>query len=460
MKRPRREAVGGEVALMAVITKAMGAFLILVVIMLPHYVLSVSNSKTADQAQERADNASKMANEISDTLKKGRLTDEEIDALLRKIEALKQELATLKDEIAQLKNELNQALAEVDRLKKAKEELEAEVARLKKELEELKRSTRPSTIVVASWANCSGSDFDLYVWSDAKGQPTANEKPIIQPTVTRKVQSAFWPGEAKSSLLRGGFRDYGSIWWRTPESGKKETFLIWVKLLNPVYTAKSKARSCSVDIAATSSRGETVEGGFGTGDKWPYGLVVLERGVDGSLSTKTLDESTRTKLRDEYFASACDGLMCFANIEPSPNSDLAKLKATFVAYVAGKISGKEQISGAVFDQMASGAITVEDGYRWLRPAFVYAPPGVFKSASIDDIAEGKKLLKRKGAAVAVESEYIAALSDGRLHLNQLEGELEKVADTKDLEMKPPEAKPAPIFSPKQLEPDIMNEPPH
>ena len=35
MKRPRREVGGGEVALMAVITKAMGAFLVLVVIMLP-----------------------------------------------------------------------------------------------------------------------------------------------------------------------------------------------------------------------------------------------------------------------------------------------------------------------------------------------------------------------------------------------------------------------------------------
>lgn len=459
MKRPRREAGGGEVALMAVITKAMGAFLILVVIMLPHYVLSVSSSKTADQAQERADSASKSANEIADALKKGRLTDKEIDELLRKIEALKKELKTLKDEIAQLKNELNQALAEVDRLKKAKEELETEVARLRKELEELKRSVRPSTQIVASWADCPGSDFDLYVWSDAKGQAGTGEKSQEQPPVERKSQSTFWPGEAKSTLASGGFRDQGSIWWRMPESADKETIFVWVKLRNPITTPKSKERECRGNVAATSSRGRTVEDLFLARDASPFAAtLILELGTDGSLEPKKPSEKSSQKLFDDLMASPCEALMCFSNGKPTPDVDVDKLKSAFASYISAQLPGHDEVARAVFDQMASGIITIGDGYRLLRPLSMYLPKGT-TSNTPDDIANASKLLKQKAAPPLVEQEYLAALSDGRLAAYSLSILLDKIADAASNQKKP-EVKPAPVFTPRQLEPDIMSEPPH
>ena len=94
MKRPRRSdpSAGSEIAMMAVITKAMGAFLVLVVLLMPYYVVNINIEGLTKNVQEKMD---KVQNQSSETLKnvkealqragKGRLTDREIDELQAQI---------------------------------------------------------------------------------------------------------------------------------------------------------------------------------------------------------------------------------------------------------------------------------------------------------------------------------------------------------------------------------------
>src|SRR4029077_924893 len=84
VKRPRREGGGGEVALMAVITKAMGAFLVLVVIMLPDYVYVVQNGKQGASAQQALADASQEAKQLEQALNAADVTPQGLVAMRQK----------------------------------------------------------------------------------------------------------------------------------------------------------------------------------------------------------------------------------------------------------------------------------------------------------------------------------------------------------------------------------------
>ncbi len=116
MKRPRREGGGGEVALMAVITKAMGAFLVLVVIMLPDYVYVVQNGKQGASAQQALADASQEAKQLEQALNAADVTPQGLVAMRQKLQDLEQKLAAVKDEVASLSGKLGQADAEIGRL--------------------------------------------------------------------------------------------------------------------------------------------------------------------------------------------------------------------------------------------------------------------------------------------------------------------------------------------------------
>ena len=117
MKRPRREGGGGEVALMAVITKAMGAFLVLVVIMLPDYVYVVLHGKSDSAAQQMLDAAAREAKQLELALAGDAATARDFPAMRQTMRDVDQKLAALKDEVASLSHKLGQADAEIGRLR-------------------------------------------------------------------------------------------------------------------------------------------------------------------------------------------------------------------------------------------------------------------------------------------------------------------------------------------------------
>src|SRR5687768_5260413 len=61
MRRARNHATPGDIALMAVITKAMGAFLILMIMLIPYYSSDPGKAPGVDEMRQRLD---KVAQEV------------------------------------------------------------------------------------------------------------------------------------------------------------------------------------------------------------------------------------------------------------------------------------------------------------------------------------------------------------------------------------------------------------
>lgn len=145
MRRRHREIAGGEVAMMAVITKAMGAFLVLMILLLPYYTGDTQSQQTVDETKQRIDEAKAGLDGAVDKLKKGRLTDQEIDDLLKSLMLARDELVEAQNLIAQLRVKIDQMASQINRLEKQNAALQAQVAKLQSEVDALKVSVSTLT---------------------------------------------------------------------------------------------------------------------------------------------------------------------------------------------------------------------------------------------------------------------------------------------------------------------------
>ena len=424
MKRPRRESGGGEVALMAVITKAMGAFLVLVVIMLPHYILVVNSSQSADKAQAAVDQAAANAGEIADRLKKGRLTKQEIDELLRKIDDLKGQLASLNDQIALLRNELNQTLAEVQRLKKTRDELEAEVARLKQELEARKTFEQPTTVAAITGADCPGIVFELYLYSDYV-EPATRKK---QPLPTRQIQGPFWTDERIGGTVAPDIaRASGHIWWKTPDNNAAENLQLWVKLRNPINLVKAEPRKCDVLATLTTKSGQYYQTTLTLSDRDPFRFTQQSKLADGSIAGFDPKKIPWDKLTSDFATSPCEKLLCYVagrgDVFTAPPD---RMKEEFIASI-NTHSEAGEAPAAVFDEMANGTLTVNDAFRWLSVFPVKnSPPR--RADVLTSLSEIYDVVRKKGASYALRSEVFRLVKQDRLSFRTIEESWRELKD--------------------------------
>ena len=137
MRRRHRETGGGEVAMMAVITKAMGAFLVLMIMLLPYYTGDTQSQQTVDDTGHRIDEAKAGLEDAVDRLKKGRLTDAEIDEVLKRLQRAHDELTEAQSLIAQLRIKVDQAASQINRLEQQNAALQAQVAALQNQAAQL-----------------------------------------------------------------------------------------------------------------------------------------------------------------------------------------------------------------------------------------------------------------------------------------------------------------------------------
>lgn len=139
MRRIRRETGTGEIAMMAVITKAMGAFLVIMILLLPYYTGDPEAEQTAAATNKHIDDAKKKAKEVADELRNDLRNGLTVDGdgLLSKIDLIEQELDEARTLVDQLKLKLDQASSQIARLEKEVEPLRARVAELERQLAEL-----------------------------------------------------------------------------------------------------------------------------------------------------------------------------------------------------------------------------------------------------------------------------------------------------------------------------------
>lgn len=137
MGRRRRHTDGGEIALMAVTTKAMGAFLILMIFGFKYYVADMEGAREAEELTERLAETREAVERAADRARRGEYTEEEMAAVLAALLEAEEALAAAEALVAQLKARLDQALSAIRRLEEENARLADENLALRAENERL-----------------------------------------------------------------------------------------------------------------------------------------------------------------------------------------------------------------------------------------------------------------------------------------------------------------------------------
>lgn len=144
MKRPHRSIETFDISLMAVVTKAMGAFLVLMLLLMPYYSSSPLGKDEARDLARKVQDADAKIKGVLDKLGDKDLgkdlvsAREELGSGAQLIEQLKRYVDQLSAQVTRLEEKIVTLSAELDQLKKDKTTLTARVAELEKENADLK----------------------------------------------------------------------------------------------------------------------------------------------------------------------------------------------------------------------------------------------------------------------------------------------------------------------------------
>lgn len=390
MRRIRHESAGGsEIAMMAVITKAMGAFLVLMIVLLPYYTSDPVAQRTADEASEQVDHAKQKVQQAQDKLKKGRLTDDEIDALLAELDEATRQLEDALLNIRQLKIQVDQLSAQVKRLgeelvaqQKEIIVLKAEIARLLAEIELLKRSQKPDSVywntVHLDWRGCTSPVLNLYITSSLRHKNgTANpppdrtsQKPFFE---TDKVLAEV-TGRTGSALSDRSTS--GTITYMVNELKTDELLTVYVKLLNALpdgdmscdLTAIWSARLDGDTKPVTTINGKVT-------DRAPYSLLVrLKSGERGSLAPVVVPASEEDEFQKAIFASPCEKMTCGLDDPGSKEAFAQAIVDRFASRVSSVIAASQQgLFGAGIDPVSRSNTLLRDlGQRYAEKQMSFA----------------------------------------------------------------------------------------
>lgn len=203
LRRGHRNIEVFDISLMAVVTKAMGAFLVLMLILLPYYSSDPNYQASAEELAQKLKDAQARLEELEKSAGK---FAEDPEALKRLLKETRERLKEANDLILQLQRSLDQAWAQVSRLQDRNKELEsifarlqqqisqqqqqiaqqqqqivqqqAQIAALQRQLQQQQlettqlkqqldqsndRNVVDSFAVTLTWQGCDGDDFDLFV---------------------------------------------------------------------------------------------------------------------------------------------------------------------------------------------------------------------------------------------------------------------------------------------------------
>jgi predicted nucleic acid-binding Zn-ribbon protein len=139
MRRPHRSIETFDISLMAVVTKAMGAFLVLMLLLMPYYSSSPLGKDEAQDLARKVQGADAKIKGVLDRLGDKELSKdlmsarEELGSGQQLINQLKRYVDQFSAQVARLEEKIVTLTAELDQLKKDKSTLSARVAELEKE---------------------------------------------------------------------------------------------------------------------------------------------------------------------------------------------------------------------------------------------------------------------------------------------------------------------------------------
>jgi hypothetical protein len=134
MRRPHRSIEVFDISLMAVVTKAMGAFLVLMLLLMPYY-------SSGPIGQQEADDLGKKVDQVQQNIQKAisALSTADAEDLRRRLEEALQQLGEAQKLIAQLQHDNDALNAQVRRLEQDNDTLSQQVAQAQQQVKALQQ---------------------------------------------------------------------------------------------------------------------------------------------------------------------------------------------------------------------------------------------------------------------------------------------------------------------------------
>lgn len=385
---------------MAVMTKAMGAFLILMVFGMKYYIPDFTSEQIAAIVRASLDGVRTQLEASSRKLKSGDYTREDLDRLQQQIDAAVASLAQSQRDVSRLQTRLDQASSQLHRVEDERKRLqtaladaeaqtrrfEAEAAALRAEVERLR--AEDSVALKARIAQLARENAALaarrtavvqlrYSCSDAvivvgvshqqvrelgKPEPVipADDSPGYGPIL--RGPDEIDPGESLDFSPLRGTRELASTWiGRTLRPG--DSLAVYAKYLNAVPAGggqgPSLAESSCVVSSFLSSGGPAVGAPpIRIGPQQPFVFIGLVR-LDGEqLKAVPLDEA-----QQRWFRARLDDAPCRAPIcDPSSAAARTALRGYLAVLYGRRLADKP--AGAPGNEGAAGSLLTDllDGY--------------------------------------------------------------------------------------------------
>lgn len=354
-------------ALMAVMTKAMGAFLVIMIMLLPYYTGDNAAQHTVDQANAEMDKARAGLAAAQDKLKKGRLTDAEIDELYKRLTKAQDALQEAQKLVDRLREKLDQKETQIARLEADNKSLNEQVEGLKQEIEKLRKTQGepPRVMFLATLKDCGLNDIELYVQSDTT-LPDGKRAP--PPSLSS--QDPSFVEDSRSHPPDQLANVEGTAWWIAQlRAAPSETFAVWLKHNDAIAFDRSECR-LNLQIITPDNK----KNGYGAGTVASAGQVRIFMGLlkitskpDRSFEVELTFEQPKEAWRQGTY-TPCEGLLC---LSPNEAKDPKILGERFSTYLSSRfkkslIAQDTDATRELAALIAGEKVTPFEAYRWLQ----------------------------------------------------------------------------------------------
>ncbi len=223
MRRRSREITIFSLSMMDVVTGAMGAFLIVMVVLARYYESDPANRENVEALKAEL------------TQVRDRLRD--IDLAVKGLDG---DSSDVTQALRKASDNLSEAERDAEKLREQLDQAKQEIERQDNTIGEL---IKQRAFAVASFWTCEGVDVDIYVWDTQLAAKDDAPAPFFDPA---KTQGANWTGDKRSDWGSDGYES-----WLTSSSVAGTLHKVYVKLIEPSRVK----RPCRVHTIVTHAAG-------------------------------------------------------------------------------------------------------------------------------------------------------------------------------------------------------------
>lgn len=428
MRRRQREQAGGDVAMMAVITKAMGAFLVIMLLLLPYYTGDNQNEKTIAGAKATMDNAEKAVEEAAELLSKEHLTSEDIRKALGDLDGARAAWREAQGQIDELKTKLDQYSSQIDRLDRERAQAESAYNEARADLA---IHDEAKAVFVLSWSGCLGANIEAYVYSNVEAKSGA-----AQPQVTRLLRAGFLTTQLYTAYASSPSYGFGVRAWVETSAAPLRRMTFFAKYSNAHPFGNQTCRLHAAVMPTNSVAHREIAGvlflrgledsnGPILREADPYMIIGRYYFDDkGELTREEMSDQEEAAILSALYASPCELLSCFHHRVDPPVEELRR--ATSASFQA------QGLPAPVAEEMATlvttRRMTTQDAYRRLAllttndltPAANEAPAAGAELERLQRVFEAKSVpsslasaligkIRSKNISLALLSERLESL---------------------------------------------------